>query len=397
MIKLAIEDQSELIAQEISSLQAKVTRQMTKREELVEQRNKEIIRLRGLELDISSYQDGKTELEAQLEAIRHEDQKAARASVADKTGYDKKEAVLRKDLQELDAQLVEAQSVMGAEIDSAAGQVSRQDRVIERLVSKKSEVSVLLKGSKRQLAGYRKELERMEKDYRLSYGSLDGPKADYGAVSIAGVAQLEAKLSMTQQLDANSVALAAEIGDRLAQLRTQRDDLIAAVKDLEELISQLDKDIQSRFATGFKAINTQFGHFFHKLFGGGTGKLVYEARDDGEYGIEITATPPGKRTQQLAMLSGGERSLGAIALLAAIMAVNPSPFVVLDEVDAALDDANSQKFNQVLQELGAKTQLIVITHNHETMQAARQLIGITSDAQGVAMAVSAQLSPTASI
>jgi chromosome segregation protein len=183
----------------------------------------------------------------------------------------------------------------------------------------------------------------------------------------------------------------------LAKLRVQHDDLTTAVNDLEKLISQLDKDIQSRFATSFKAINTQFGHFFHKLFGGGTGKLVYEARDNDEYGIEITATPPGKRTQQLAMLSGGERSLGAIALLAAIMAVNPSPFVVLDEVDAALDDANSQKFNQVLQDLTAKTQLIVITHNHETMQAAQQLIGITSDAQGVAMAVSAQLSPTGSI
>ncbi len=394
MIKLALEDQSELIAQEITSLQTKITRQMSKREELAEQRNMEIIRLRGLELDQAGYQEDKVKCEERIAELTNLVEADARHDADSVTALAKQEATLRAKLAILDDGIAKAQQIIAVEENFVAGQANKQDRAIEDLIARQAEISTLLQEETRQAKQLTKQLQQKQSAYETSYGSLTDTLAAKPHMTAEQLAKLEARLEATERIEASSIQRAQELGERLKRLQGQYADLEGAANDTEALITRLDKDIQKRFTDNFQAINKKFGHFFGELFGGGTGQLVYQARDDGEYGIEITATPPGKRTQQLAMLSGGERSLGAIALLAAIMAVNPSPFVVLDEVDAALDDANSQKFNKILKELEAKIQLIVITHNHETMQAAQQLIGITSDTHGVAMAVSAQLSST---
>ena len=178
------------------------------------------------------------------------------------------------------------------------------------------------------------------------------------------------------------------------------------------MLLELERRIASQRASAFEELNKQFQHFFSMLFDGGKATLLQieakaEEREDGAEmekseeergtsrdaiaGIEIQATPPGKRIQTIHTLSGGERAMTAIALLCAIMTINPSPFVVLDEVDAALDESNSVRFADILRELSAKVQFIVITHNRATMQAANALYGVTMGEDGISSLVSMKL------
>lgn len=207
-------------------------------------------------------------------------------------------------------------------------------------------------------------------------------------------------------------------------LSTQSKDLAAALGQLQQVIAELDNTIKHQFDESFERINERFQHYFRVLFRGGHAKLVLkreeilakeelagEEAEDEETdeadeapapkpkakvekvvtGIEITATPPGKKLTTIAMLSGGERALTSIALIAAIIASNPAPFVFLDEVDAALDEANSQRFAAIIEELGRHTQFVVITHNRTTMEKAALLYGVTMGNDGVSKLLSVKM------
>lgn len=392
MLRLAIEDRSDVLAQEISGLQSKVTRQMGRREDIVEERNKEVIKLRGLELDLAAIEEATAALSSQLEALQAESNQLTQ-TMSRQAGVGQDAAALNKRVLELEKEIADTQKLLTATSTQGLGGSSslKSQMRIERLVAKHAELALREKELTQELKRTAAHYERQQSAYLAAYGSSAKPVGRDVEVRERDISRLEAELGLVAKIDPAVAAESKELADRLLEVTTQRADLVNASEDLSKLIKGLDADIQKHFEAGFRAINAEFGSFFAKLFGGGKAELTYEIREDGKYGIEITVTPPGKRSQQLAVLSGGERALGGIALLAAIMAVNPSPFIVLDEVDAALDDANARKFNQILTELKAKTQLIVITHNHGTMQSAQQLIGITSDAQGAAMAVSAQL------
>jgi chromosome segregation protein len=150
--------------------------------------------------------------------------------------------------------------------------------------------------------------------------------------------------------------------------------------------------MQQRFESTFAAVAAAFRRHFTALFGGGTARLVLTESESGTPGVEIVAQPPGKRAQSLALLSGGERALTAVAILFAILEVNPTRVCVLDEVDAALDDANIVRFAQTLRKLAETTQFVVITHNRGTMEAADALYGVTMHDRAVSRTVSLKLS-----
>ncbi len=391
MIKLAIDDRSDIVAQEISNLQIKITRQMSKREDQVELRNKEIIRQRGLEIDAASHEEALAQLEAKLSELDTASKAGNEAAGAHKATGESKIDGLRSQIAKVDTELARAAQNLGARVVVSDGDATRLNRDIERRVVKRAELAAQLHSTVQDLAAHEKKRLALEAQYSSEFSKLPRPSGNDRVVTEQMIAKLEAELRLVRELDPTLKDQAAKLQAELADLQSQLEDLGKAAADLEALIASLDADIHKRFIHGFEAINRQFTRFFVKLFGGGEATLTYNLAESGDYGIEISVTLPGKRPQQLAVLSGGERALGGIALLAAIMAVNPSPFVVLDEVDAALDDANARKFNQLLGDLQRKTQLIVITHNHETMQAARQLVGITSDNQGAAMAIAASL------
>jgi len=184
----------------------------------------------------------------------------------------------------------------------------------------------------------------------------------------------------------------AEVKARLDGLETQRADLQAAIDHTRDLIRELDTMIGDQFRRTFAALERAFDARFQQLFGGGYARLALtDPQDLAATGIEITARPPGKKPQALAMLSGGERALTAVALLFAMLEVRPVPFCVLDEVDAALDEANIGRFTDALRELSSSTQCIVITHNRGTIETADALYGVTVGEDSVSRVISLRL------
>ena len=192
----------------------------------------------------------------------------------------------------------------------------------------------------------------------------------------------------------------AELRARLDGLEAQRADLEGAIEKTRGLIAELDALITRQFRATFAALETAFDRRFQQLFGGGFARLsLTDPADLAQTGVEIVARPPGKKAQALAMLSGGERALTAVALLFAMLEVRPVPFCVLDEVDAALDEANVGRFVEALRGLAETTQFVVITHNRGTIEAADALYGVTVGEDAVSRVVSlrleeAQRSPT---
>jgi chromosome segregation protein len=186
-----------------------------------------------------------------------------------------------------------------------------------------------------------------------------------------------------------------ELDERLTFLRTQHDDLVGSLKDLEKALRGMTRTAQERFAQAFQEINGHFGKIFERLFEGGRAELrLVEAEEGGDpldTGVELMAQPRGKRLQAVSLMSGGERALTGLALLFAIFYFRPSPFCVLDEVDAPLDDANIHRFLRVLRELTSQTQFLVITHNRKTMEAADILYGVTMEEPGLSKMVSVNL------
>jgi len=175
-------------------------------------------------------------------------------------------------------------------------------------------------------------------------------------------------------------------------LNAQQNDLLKGRDNLEKSMSELDQEVCSRFSKTFTEVAHSFTELFPVVFGGGSAKLVLTNPEDLlNTGVEIIAQPPGKKLQKLSLLSGGERALTAITLLFAMLKVKPVPFCVLDEVEAALDDANVTRFAHFLEEYDMHTQFIVITHRRGTMEKADQLYGVVMQESGVSQVLSVSL------
>ena len=180
-----------------------------------------------------------------------------------------------------------------------------------------------------------------------------------------------------------------ECEQREGFLRRERDDLVQSIENTQLTINELDQVSRQKFEEAFNAINSHFAVAFQSLFGGGHGEMrLTEPDSSGESGIDIAAQPPGKRLQNILLLSGGEKALTALALLIAVFKYQPSPFCILDEVDAPLDEANVGRFNRMLEEMGGETQFIVVTHNRRTMEMGSVLYGVTMQEPGVSKLVS---------
>ena len=180
-----------------------------------------------------------------------------------------------------------------------------------------------------------------------------------------------------------------ECEERESFLRRERDDLVQSIENTQLTINELDQVSRQKFEEAFNFINTHFAVAFQSLFGGGHGEMrLSEPDSSGEAGIDIVAQPPGKRLQNILLLSGGEKALTALALLIAVFRYQPSPFCILDEVDAPLDEANVGRFNKMLADMCGQTQFIVVTHNRKTMEMGSVLYGVTMQEPGVSKLVS---------
>jgi chromosome segregation protein len=239
--------------------------------------------------------------------------------------------------------------------------------------------------------------------------SFDGVPRDREKLT-KEISRLKVESEQTGGIDPLVLEEYDETEKRFQFLMQESEDLRRAMESLDAVVREMDTKIDHAFAQAFENIAQEFERYFQLIFNGGKAELkkirIRPRRKDtegdeemndeiipeeGELGIEITACPPGKRIESLASLSGGERSLTSLALLFAIISHNPPPFAVLDEVEAALDEANSRRFSRILQDLGKATQFIAITHNRETMRQASLLYGVTMGADGVSQLLSVKL------
>jgi chromosome segregation protein len=206
------------------------------------------------------------------------------------------------------------------------------------------------------------------------------------------IVALRAKIDRLGPVNMMAIEQFEELETRHAFLTTQRNDLTESIRLTTEAIRRIDETTRQRFSDAFAAINRNFQEMFGTLFGGGrAGLTLLDENDPLESGIEIIAQPPGKRLQSVQLLSGGEKALTAIALMFAMFKYKPSPFCLLDEIDAPLDDANIGRFVEMLRGMQQHTQFIVITHNRKTMEIADRLYGVTMEEPGVSKLISVQL------
>jgi len=219
---------------------------------------------------------------------------------------------------------------------------------------------------------------------------VEPPADDEARVAIEGeVTKLVDQIEKIGPVNVLAIDEHNELETRESFLRTQRDDLVQATESLRQTIRKINLTSRELFRDAFTAINTSFTEIFTSLFGGGTARMqLLDEEDVLESGIELVAQPPGKKNQSIALLSGGERALTAIALLFAIFRYKPSPFCILDEVDAPLDEVNTERFVRLVREMSRDTQFIVITHSRRTMEAADILYGVTMEEAGCSRLVS---------
>jgi len=183
-----------------------------------------------------------------------------------------------------------------------------------------------------------------------------------------------------------------ELSQRFGFMSQQKADLEKSITDLQQTIVKLNRICRLRFRESFEAINEKFELIFPRLFRGGKAKLVLTDDNDLlDTGVDIIVQPPGKKLQSITLLSGGEKALTAVSLLFAIFLTKPSPFCFLDEVDAPLDDANIDRFIEMIKEMSAHSQFVLVTHNKKSMQAAEVLYGITMGEPGVSKVVSVKM------
>lgn len=237
-------------------------------------------------------------------------------------------------------------------------------------------------------------LRKLSEDYELSY---ELAKQRYPVPEDVPAAQMEVQrlkrsISALGEVSLGAIEEYQRVHERYTFLSSQKDDLVEAKTTLYHVIHEMEEEMSKRFKQTFDAIRREFGTVFSKLFGGGRADLqLLDPENMLETGIDIVAQPPGKKLQNLQLLSGGERALTAMALLFAILQVKPVPFCVLDEVEAALDEANVVRFAQYLREFSEQTQFIVVTHRKGTMEEADVLYGVTMEEGGVSKLVSVKL------
>jgi chromosome segregation protein len=291
-------------------------------------------------------------------------------------------------LREVDEQLTaagEAASALEAEVRLMRRSADERTQSRHRLELQKAESEAALRNTRERLeAEWARPFEQLIREAQPVEGEHEQLRAELQQVAI--------DIERLGPINMLAVEEFAEESQRFAFLSTQREDLVKARDDLQSAIREINKTAKDLFFETFEAIRANFQITFQTLFEGGECDVKLEDQEDPlESPIEITASPRGKRTQRIHLLSGGERALTALALLFAIYLVKPSPFCVLDEVDAPLDEANIGRFLTMLQEFKASTQFIVITHNPRTMEAADWLYGVTMEEPGISSIVGVRI------
>ena len=294
------------------------------------------------------------------------------------------EVCLKKDIEEKET-LSAKQKNFFSEREELAQQITALDKEVYRLNAQKEKLQESIQN----------QIEYMWNEYEITLHDAvtlrDEAMNDLASMK-KEVASLRDEIKKLGDVNVNAIEDFKEVSERYGFLKEQHDDLVEAEKTLIGIIEELDSAMRKQFKEKFQKINNEFDKVFKELFGGGKGTLeLMEDEDILEAGVRIIAQPPGKKLQNMMQLSGGEKALTAIALLFAIQNLKPSPFCLLDEIEAALDENNVARFAKYLHKLTKHTQFIVITHRRGRMEKADRLYGITMQEKGISTLVSVNL------
>lgn len=340
----------------------------------IEKKEADILRL------IEEAKNGKLDAEKK----RNDIEEIKKTMIASDDNFAALEASLKEALEQKDRMNQEYKGFF-QQREEIADRISALDKEIYRLNSQREKLEEAIAYQNTYMwEEYELTLRAAEKMRDPSYESIDSMRKATSA--------LKDEIRRMGNVNVNAIEEYKEVSERYLFLKGQHDDLVEAEQTLMGIIDDLDTGMRKQFTEGFADIQREFDKAFKELFGGGKGTLeLVEGEDILETGIRIIAQPPGKKLQNMMQLSGGEKSLTAIALLFAIQNLKPSPFCLLDEIEAALDDSNVGRFAKYLHKLTKNTQFIIITHRRGTMNAADRLYGITMQEKGVSTLVSVNL------
>ena len=362
---------------EIEKMQQKVLFE----EENLTRIDAELTRLKGEEKEIvDTMEQSKKDIEERLRNIE-EIKKTIETShtVQEEDDRRLKEAIAKKE------ELAGTQKDFFEKRETLSEQISALDKEYFRLTTQQENME----------ASMEKQINYMWDEYEITLSDAEALKTDTQMELPAmkkEIGSLKNKIKALGPVNVNAIDEFRDVSERYTFLKTQHDDLVEAEKTLQDIITNLDASMRKQFTEQFGRIQTEFDKVFKTLFGGGLGRLeLVEDEDILTAGVRVIAQPPGKKLVNMMQRSGGEKSLTAIALLFAIQNLKPSPFCLLDEIEASLDENNVVRFSDYLHKLTKNTQFIVITHRRGTMERADRLYGITMQEKGISALVSVNL------
>ncbi len=400
-----LEAKNSQVNRQIEGLQAELEQGRTGREERLKE-------LSSIQLEMANYRQKAAFIQENIGRIREELEGLLQEKETISQGRGGSDLAIQKKLLEIHKmreEIAQAERQMG----EFSTQIQEENRLKEEkgrsqkeLFEKREAVTERISGLDKDLFRIQSQKEKLEEkldsqvnyiwnEYGLTYSTAEKLR-DPEFTSLSEVKketeQLKSSIKGLGSVNVNAIEDYKEVSERYEFLKTQHQDLIQAEEALVKIIEELDVGMRRQFEEQFAKIRQEFDAVFKELFGGGRGNLeLMEDEDILEAGIQIISQPPGKKLQNMMQLSGGEKALTAIALLFAIQNLKPSPFCLLDEIEAALDDSNVDRFAGYLHKLTENTQFIVITHRRGTMVASDRLYGITMQEKGVSALVSVNL------
>ncbi len=396
------------LEQENSSLQEKVTELTSKNEEqqkFIDDLNSDIV---DLKISVSSFDESAVSIDEMLEMIKQEINNCIQ-NVENKTH--ERESLLNEN-SSLENKISEIEKAINnsdettREIENKIAELKKEREnknnelvAIEENITSQFKTLEILKEQNTKLdfrkAKLETDIEDIQNKMWEEYETTPNTAKNYAEVTSTTakeVEKLKSEIKGLGSVNVNAIDEYKTLKDRFDFIQTQKTDLEESEKSLNKIIDDMTKLMKIQFAEQFELINKNFSEVFSELFGGG--KAILKLADETnilECGIDIEVQPPGKKLQNLMLLSGGERALTAIALLFAILKLNPSPFCVLDEIEAALDDVNVHRYAEYLKKFSAKTQFLIITHRKGSMEAANTMYGVTMQEHGISNLISYKL------
>jgi chromosome segregation protein len=358
--------------------------------------------LEGVQRQHQSVERMLTDLRGQLSRMSEESSKNTNSLTANQWRMEEE----KRDLEKLIVTVEEARQHLALardEYEQSSATTRELEEQVQTLQRDRHQLQMRMNESKLQMEQARMKEQYLRDQIRERYiielpdvmARFEGREGDPMQAE-KDLKDLREKISKIGEVNLSAIEEYEETSKRYEFLIQQQNDLNEAKEQLRRVIERINKICSKRFKETFDMVNERFMKVFPVLFGGGEARLeLHEDAESQEMGIEIIAKPPGKKMQSVTLMSGGEKALTAVALVFAIFLVKPSPYCLLDEVDAPLDDANVYRFNDLVREMAKRSQIIVVTHNKHTMEVAKKLYGVTMQERGVSTMVSVSLQDAA--